>query len=71
MGTGILSAEGTYDPATKTITYVSEYEPMPGMKTKMRQLSKFTDHDHHTMEFYEDHGGGEVKTMEIVSTRKS
>jgi uncharacterized protein DUF1579 len=71
MGTGIMNSEGTYDPATKTLTYYAEYEPMPGMKTKMRQLVKFTDKDHHTMEFLEDRGGKEVKTMEIVYTRKS
>jgi Protein of unknown function (DUF1579) len=70
MGTGIMLSEGTYDPATKTITYTAEYEPMPGMKTKTRELVKLTDKDHHTVEFYEDRGGTEVKTMEITSTRK-
>jgi hypothetical protein len=70
MGTGIMLSEGTYDPATKTITYTSEYEAMPGMKTKTRELVKLTDKDHHTFEFYEDHGGTEVKTMEMTSTRK-
>ena len=70
MGTGIMMSEGSYDPATKTITYTSEEEPMPGMKMKVRELVKLTDKDHHTFEFYEDHGGTEVKTMEIISTRK-
>lgn len=70
MGTGIMHAEGTYDQATKTVTYLSEYEPMPGMKTKVRQLVKITDQDHHTLEFYEDRGGQEAKTMEIIYTRK-
>ena len=70
MGTGIMLSEGTYDPATKTITYTSEEEPMPGMKMKVRELVKLTDKDHHTFEFYEDHGDGtEMKTMEITSTR--
>ena len=70
MGTGIMLLEGAYDPDTKTITYTSEEEPMPGMKMKVRELVKLTDKDHHTFEFYEDHGGTEVKTMEITSTRK-
>jgi hypothetical protein len=70
MGTGIMLSEGTYDPATKTITYTSEEEPMPGMKMKVRELVKLTDKDHHTFEFYEDRGGSEVKTMEITSTRE-
>jgi Protein of unknown function (DUF1579) len=69
MGTGIMLSEGTYDPATKTITYTSEEEPMPGMKMKVRELVKLTDKDHHTFEFYEDRGGTEVKTMEITSIR--
>ena len=70
MGTGILMAEGDYDPATKSFTYTSEMEMMPGMKTKVRQVIKMTDKDHHQMEWYEDHGGQEVKTMEINYTRK-
>jgi Protein of unknown function (DUF1579) len=70
MGTGIMLSEGTYDPDTKTITYTSEEEPMPGMKMKVRELVKLTDKDHHTFEFYEDRGGTEVKTMEITSTRE-
>jgi hypothetical protein len=70
MGTGIMLSEGTYDPATKTITYTSEEEPMPGMKMKVRELLKLTDGDHHTFELYEDHGDGkETKAMEIVCVR--
>jgi len=69
MGTGIMNSEGAYDPATKTLTYLSEYEPMPGMKTKVRQVIKIPDQDTHTMEFFELRRGGEVKTMEITYTR--
>jgi hypothetical protein len=65
-----MQSEGTYDPATKTLTYTSEYEPMPGMKTKVRELLKIPDKDHHTLEFYEDRGGKEVKVMEIIYTRQ-
>jgi hypothetical protein len=71
MGTGIMNLEGTYDASTKTLTYYADYEMMPGMKTKIRQTVKLTDHDHHTIEFFEDRGGKEVKTMEIAYTRKS
>lgn len=70
MGTSIVQSEGSYDPETKTLTYTSEYEPMPGMKTKTRGLLKITDSDHHTMEYYEDRGGKEVKVMEIAYTRQ-
>jgi hypothetical protein len=70
LGTGIMHSEGTYDADTKTITYKSEYEPMPGMVMKVRQTLKLVDKDHHTLEFFEDRGGKEVKTMEIAYTRQ-
>ncbi len=70
MGTGIMMSEGTYDPATKTFTYTGEYEGIPGMKQKIREVMKIVDKDHHTFEWYEDRGGQEAKTMEISYTRK-
>ena len=70
MGTGIMTMDGTYDAATKTFTYTGEYEMMPGMKEKVRQVIKMTDATHMTMEYYEDRGQGEAKTMEINYTRK-
>ncbi len=70
MGTGIMMAEGTYDPATKTYNYTSEVEMMPGMKMKVRETVKVVDKDHHTFEWFEDRGGKEMKTMEIAYTRK-
>jgi uncharacterized protein DUF1579 len=70
MGTGVMMSEGDYDPATKTFTYVSEYEAIPGMKTKIREVVKIVDKNHHTFEWYEDRGGQEAKTMEIAYTRK-
>jgi len=71
MGTGIEFSEGTYDSATKTFTYASEMEAVPGMKTKVREVLKIADNDHHTFEWYEDRGKGqEAKTMEISYTRK-
>ena len=48
MGTGIQFSDGTYDPATKTFTYTSEMEMMPGMKTPVREVIKMTDKDHMT-----------------------
>jgi hypothetical protein len=69
MGTGIMFSEGTYDPATKTFTYTSEFESIPGMKQQIREVIKVTDNNHHTLEWYENRGGQEVKTMEINYTR--
>jgi hypothetical protein len=70
MGTGIMMSEGTYDPSTKTFTYDSEVEMMPGKTTKVRATTRMVDKDHHTFEWFEDRGGQEVKTMEINYTRK-
>jgi hypothetical protein len=70
MGTGIMMSEGTYDPASKTFTYTGEYEAIPGMKTRIREVVKVTDKDHHLFEWYEDRGGQEAKTMEIAYARK-
>jgi hypothetical protein len=70
MGTGIMTMDGTYDAATKTFTYTGEYEMMPGMNEKVRQVIKMPDNNHMTMEYYEDRGQGEAKTMEINYTKK-
>jgi Protein of unknown function (DUF1579) len=70
MGTGIMMAEGDYDPGTKTFTYTGEVEAIPGMKQKIREVVKMTDKDHMLFEWYEDRGGQEAKTMEINYTRK-
>lgn len=69
MGTGIMMAEGDYDAASKTLTYVGEFEMMPGMKQKIRETVKLTDKDHMTLEWFEDRGGQEMKTMQIDYTR--
>jgi hypothetical protein len=69
MGTGIMMIEGTYDAATKTITYTGDYEMMPGVKSKVREVIKMADKDHMSMEFYEDRGQGETKSMEIAYKR--
>ncbi len=69
MGTGIMLSEGTYDPSTKTFTFHATYDMAPGVQTKIRETLKITDKDHHVMEWFEQRGGQEVKTMEIAYTR--
>ena len=69
MGTGIMLSEGTYDPATKTFTFHATYNVAPGVQTKIRETIKVIDKDHHVMEWFEERGGQEVKTMEIAYTR--
>lgn len=70
MSTGVFLSEGTYDAATKTFTYTGVYDMAPGVKQKVRETLKIVDADHHLFEWYEDHGGKEVRTMEIAYTRK-
>ena len=70
MGTGIMITEGTYDASTKSITYTGEFEMAPGMKSKVREVVKFTDKTHMSMEYFEDRGQGEAKSMEINYTKK-
>ena len=70
MGTGIMVTEGTLDEATKSITYTGSFEMAPGMSFKVREVIKFTDKDHMAMEYFEDRGQGEMKSMEINYTRK-
>ena len=70
MGTGIMMTEGTYDAGTKAFTHTGEYEGIPGMKWKVREVVKMPDKDHMNMEYFEDRGQGETKQMEINYTRK-
>jgi len=70
MGTGIEFSEGTYDPATKSFTYTAEVEAIPGMKTQVREVVKVTDNNHMMLEWYDNQGGQEKKTMEINYTKK-
>jgi len=39
------------------------------MKQQVREMLKATDKDHMMLEWYENHGGQEKKTMEINYTR--
>jgi hypothetical protein len=70
MSTGILMSEGTYDASSKSFTFTGEYEPLPGMKQKIREVLTVTDKDHMNFEWFEDRGGKEAKTMELNYTRK-
>ena len=65
MQYAVLREKATVRPFT------GEYEPLPGMHQKIRETLKLTDKDHMTMEWYEDRGGKEVKTMEINYTRQT
>ncbi len=71
FGTEMMFMTGKYDPASKALTFLSDYDdPMkPGTKVKVREVLRFVDPNKHVMEWYEQRGGKDVKTMEIVYTR--
>lgn len=71
MGTGIMTAEGTYDAASKTFKYAGEMPDVnAGKYVKTRSVEKVVDNDHWTVEMYgPDASGKEFKSMEITYTR--
>ncbi len=71
FSTGVYAFNGTYDAPSKTFTYGGEMIYMPDMKCKVREVIKIVDKNTHVMEWYEDRGEGEVKTMEITYTRST
>lgn len=72
FNTGIMKSEGSYDAATRTITYHGESpDPMQGNKlVKVRMLIRIVNKNEHVMEWYQPHDGKEAKTMEITYKRK-
>ncbi|HEY0679251.1 MAG TPA: DUF1579 domain-containing protein [Chitinophagaceae bacterium] len=72
MGTGIMTMEGTYDAATKTINFEgSSTDPTTGKECKMREIFKPVDENTQVMEMYATYPGGkEYKSMEITYKRK-
>jgi hypothetical protein len=72
MSTGLSSMTGSYDPASKSITFNGEWpDPMnPKTMTKVRQVFRIGEADRQVMEMYETRDGKEAQSMEIVYTRK-
>jgi len=70
MGTGTMTMEGTWDDATKTISFKGTcVDPMSGQDMPVREEFTIVDDNHHKMEMYQTMGGKENKMMEIVFTR--
>ncbi len=74
MGTGIMTLEGTWDDATKTINFMGKtVDPSDGTgkEVAVRETFKVMDNDHQMMEMYTTAAdGSEFKTMEIKFSRK-
>ena len=72
MSTSILTMEGTWDEASKTINYKgSMICPANGKECTMREVYKMIDDNTHVMEMYgpDMQTGKEYKNMEIKFTR--
>jgi hypothetical protein len=72
MGTGIMSMEGTWDDATKSMTLTgSMINPANGKSCDAKEIFKMIDDDHQVMEMYgqDPKTGKQYKNMEIKFTR--
>jgi len=71
MGTGIMTASGSYDAKTKTLSDQGTFScPAEGQKS-FRAVTKFIDQDNFTYEWYmAGPDGKEFRAMEIVYARK-
>ncbi|MDO9375610.1 MAG: DUF1579 domain-containing protein [Bacteroidota bacterium] len=70
MGTAVISMEGTWDDATKSVNFKGKsLDPMTGKEMMMRQVIKIIDDDTQEFYMYDIKNGKETKTMEIKSTR--
>jgi hypothetical protein len=71
MGTGMMYLTGTWDAATKSVTFTGTMvDPTAGGDVKVRQVMKFVDDNTQIMEMYSITNGKEFKNMEIKYTRK-
>ncbi|MGQ0738341.1 MAG: DUF1579 domain-containing protein [Bacteroidota bacterium] len=73
MGTGIMSMEGQWDDATKSMTLTGKYtNPANGMECEMKEVFTMTDNDNQKMEMWgpDQTTGKQYKTMEIKFTRR-
>jgi hypothetical protein len=72
MSTGLMLSTGTYDPARRAYTWLADMvDPTrPNVTLKIREVITIVDANTHRLEWYQAEGGKEVKTMEIVYTRK-
>jgi hypothetical protein len=72
MSTGMMNAEGTYNPTAKTFTFTSEWNcPLTGKQVRGRSTEKWIDNDHFVMEMYGPwyKTGKDYKMMEFTYTR--
>ncbi len=70
FGTGTMTLEGTWDAASKTITFTGKmFEPMSNKDLKIKEKIQYVDDNTIKNQMFVVSDAGEFKTMEIVSTR--
>ncbi len=70
FGTGTTTLEGTWDGASKTITFKGKmYDPTSGKDTEVKETLQFVDDNTLRSQMFVETGSGEFKTMEITSNR--
>jgi len=73
MGTGMMNLTGAWNASSNSIIFTGTMcDPVSSKDIPVRQVLKFNDDNHQTMEMYAKMGAGgqEFKTMEIKFVRK-
>lgn len=72
MSTWVTATSGQYDEASRsyTRTGIAPNPLDPRAPTKVREVLRIESDERFVLEWYEEHEGTEVKTMEIVYTRR-
>lgn len=71
MGTGTSISTGLYDKEKKILTYNGNvFDPMQGKDVAIREVISLIDKDSYKIEMYNEMNGQEIKSMEIMFTRK-
>jgi len=70
FGTGTTTLEGTWDGASKTITFKGKmFEPTAGKDIDVKETIQYVDDNTVKQAMFVVSAAGETKTMEIISTR--
>lgn len=72
MSTAIYHCDGTYDPATKSITMTgTTYDPVSAKEVNTKTVTRFVDDKNHVFEWWAPDASGKMyKSMEITYTRQ-
>ncbi|HLK29298.1 MAG TPA: DUF1579 domain-containing protein [Puia sp.] len=70
FGSGTMTLEGTWDAASKTITFKGKmYDPMSSKDVNIKETIQYVDDNTMKNQMFLVSAAGETKTMEIISTR--